>query len=99
MLSGSEANTLREKGVALILAPPLRVFWLRDWACKAGAEGEGEMSEATMLDPTPELPDDTPISEVEFPARIRNVLAAAGLKKSARCARTLVLPPVWRQNA
>jgi DNA-directed RNA polymerase alpha subunit len=33
-----------------------------------------------MLDPTPELPDDTPISNVEFPARIRNVLAAAGLK-------------------
>jgi len=33
-----------------------------------------------MLDPTPELPDDTPISDVEFPARIRNVLAAAGLQ-------------------
>ena len=33
-----------------------------------------------MLDPTPELPDDTPISDVEFPARIRTVLAAAGLK-------------------
>jgi DNA-directed RNA polymerase alpha subunit len=33
-----------------------------------------------MLDPTPELPDDTPISDVEFPSRIRNVLAAAGLK-------------------
>ena len=33
-----------------------------------------------MLDQTPELPDDTPISDVEFPARIRNVLAAAGLK-------------------
>ena len=33
-----------------------------------------------MLDPRPELPDDTPISDVEFPARIRNVLAAAGLK-------------------
>ncbi|KRR21036.1 DNA-directed RNA polymerase subunit alpha C-terminal domain-containing protein [Bradyrhizobium retamae] len=33
-----------------------------------------------MLDPTPELPDDTPISNDEFPARIRNVLAAAGLK-------------------
>ncbi len=32
------------------------------------------------LDPTPEIPDDTPISDVEFPARIRNVLAAAGLK-------------------
>jgi DNA-directed RNA polymerase alpha subunit len=33
-----------------------------------------------MLDPTPELPDDTPISDVEFPARIRNVLMTAGLK-------------------
>jgi DNA-directed RNA polymerase alpha subunit len=33
-----------------------------------------------LLDPTPELSDDTPISEVEFPARIRNVLAAAGLE-------------------
>jgi len=33
-----------------------------------------------MLDPTPELPDDTPISDVELPARIHNVLAAAGLK-------------------
>jgi len=38
------------------------------------------VSEPNMLDPTPELPDDTPISNVEFPARIRNVLAAAGLK-------------------
>jgi DNA-directed RNA polymerase alpha subunit len=33
-----------------------------------------------MLDPTAELPDDTPISNVRFPARICNVLAAAGLK-------------------
>ena len=33
-----------------------------------------------MLDPTPELPDDTPISEVELPPRIRNVLVAAGLQ-------------------
>ena len=38
------------------------------------------MSEPNMLDPTPELPDDTPIGEVELPTRIRNVLAAAGLK-------------------
>jgi DNA-directed RNA polymerase alpha subunit len=38
------------------------------------------MSDRTMLDPTPELPDDTPISDVELPARIHNVLAAAGLK-------------------
>jgi DNA-directed RNA polymerase alpha subunit len=37
------------------------------------------MSEPNMLEPTPELPDDTLISDVEFPARIRNVLAAAGL--------------------
>ena len=33
-----------------------------------------------MLNPTPELPDDTLISDVEFPVRIRNVLAIAGLK-------------------
>jgi DNA-directed RNA polymerase alpha subunit len=33
-----------------------------------------------MLDPIPELPDNTPISEVDLPARIRNVLADAGLK-------------------
>jgi DNA-directed RNA polymerase alpha subunit len=33
-----------------------------------------------MLNPTPELPDDTLISLVEFPTRILNVLAAAGLK-------------------
>jgi DNA-directed RNA polymerase alpha subunit len=38
------------------------------------------MSEPHMLDPTPELPDDTPITDVDFPARIRTVLAAAGLK-------------------
>jgi DNA-directed RNA polymerase alpha subunit len=33
-----------------------------------------------LLDPTPELSDDTPIENVRFPTRIRNVLAAAGLK-------------------
>jgi DNA-directed RNA polymerase alpha subunit len=38
------------------------------------------ISEPNLLDPTPELPDDTPISGVEFPARIRNVLTAAGLE-------------------
>jgi DNA-directed RNA polymerase alpha subunit len=32
------------------------------------------------LDPTPELPDDTPIERVRFPTRIRNLLDAAGLK-------------------
>ena len=38
------------------------------------------MSEPNMLDPTPELPDDTLISDVEFPSRIRNALVAAGLQ-------------------
>jgi DNA-directed RNA polymerase alpha subunit len=38
------------------------------------------MSGPNMLDPAPELPDDTPIGDVKLPARIRNVLEAAGLK-------------------
>jgi len=38
------------------------------------------MSAENMLDPTPELPDDTPLDNVELPARIRTVLAAAGLR-------------------
>jgi len=33
-----------------------------------------------MRPPTPELPDDTPLDDVELPARIRTLLAAAGLK-------------------
>jgi hypothetical protein len=45
-----------------------------------GAEGEDEMSEPKLLDPTPELPDDTQLDNVDLPARIRNVLAAAGLE-------------------
>jgi DNA-directed RNA polymerase alpha subunit len=32
------------------------------------------------LEPTPELPDNTPIREVRFPARIKDALFAAGLK-------------------
>jgi DNA-directed RNA polymerase alpha subunit len=38
------------------------------------------MSEPNKLDPTPGLPDDMLISDVELPARIREVLAAAGLE-------------------
>jgi DNA-directed RNA polymerase alpha subunit len=38
------------------------------------------MNERQLVDPTPELPDDTPIDRVRFPTRIRNVLAAADLK-------------------
>ena len=34
----------------------------------------------SKLEPTPELPDDTPIREVRFPTRISNALFAAGLK-------------------
>jgi hypothetical protein len=33
-----------------------------------------------FLNPTPELPDDTPIDHVRFATRIRNVLNAAGIK-------------------
>jgi DNA-directed RNA polymerase alpha subunit len=47
---------------------------------RRSAGGEREMSEPNKLDPTPGLPDDTPISDVELPARIRNVLVAAGLE-------------------
>ena len=32
------------------------------------------------IEPTPDLPDDTPIDQVRFPARITNVLNEAGLK-------------------
>jgi len=38
------------------------------------------MSDGKMLDPTPELPDDTLIEDVGFATRIRNALIAAGLK-------------------
>jgi DNA-directed RNA polymerase alpha subunit len=38
------------------------------------------MNDRKMLEPTPELPDDTLISGVELPARIRTVLAIAGLE-------------------
>jgi DNA-directed RNA polymerase alpha subunit len=33
-----------------------------------------------MLDPIPELPDDTPIDRVRFPTRIYNLLVAADVK-------------------
>ena len=36
--------------------------------------------ENKLVDPTPELPDDTLIADVRFPTRIRNVLAGSGLK-------------------
>jgi DNA-directed RNA polymerase alpha subunit len=39
-----------------------------------------EAAAGPMVAPTPELPDDTPIERVIFPARIQNVLQAADLK-------------------
>jgi DNA-directed RNA polymerase alpha subunit len=47
---------------------------------RRSAGGEGEMGEPKKLEPTPGLSDDTPNSDVELPARIRNVLVAAGLE-------------------
>ena len=44
------------------------------------AEGEGEMNERHLIDPTPELPDDTPIENIRFATRLRNALAVEGLK-------------------
>jgi DNA-directed RNA polymerase alpha subunit len=37
-------------------------------------------SEPNILDPTPELPDDTPIENVRFSTRNRNALTTAGVK-------------------
>ena len=39
-----------------------------------------EAAEGPMVAPTPEMPDDTPIERVMFPARIQNALRAADLK-------------------
>jgi hypothetical protein len=38
------------------------------------------MSSGHLLDPTPELPDETPIDRVRFPTRIYNLLVAADVK-------------------
>ena len=56
-----------------------------------------------MLNPTPELPDETPISQVQFPTRILNVLAVAGLKtvgevREASDAMLISLPDLGRRS-
>ena len=38
------------------------------------------MNERHRIDPTPELPDDTPIENIRFATRVRNTLAVEGLK-------------------
>ena len=41
---------------------------------------KAKRTERRLIEPTPELPDDTPIENVQLPTRLRNVLAAEGLK-------------------
>jgi DNA-directed RNA polymerase alpha subunit len=41
---------------------------------------KAKRTERRLIDPTPELPDDTPIENVQLPTRLRNALADAGLK-------------------
>jgi Bacterial RNA polymerase, alpha chain C terminal domain len=58
------------------LAVPFRLRNTRP-AKPGGLKAKGKQA---VLDPTPELPDDTLIEDVRFATRIRNVLNAAGLK-------------------
>ena len=43
-------------------------------------KAKAKWTERRLIDPTPELRDNTPIENVQMPTRIRNALAAAGLK-------------------
>ena len=43
-------------------------------------KAKAKWTERRLIDPTPELPDDTPIENIQLPKRIRNALAAEGLK-------------------
>jgi hypothetical protein len=40
-------------------------------------EGKGNIQASDLLDPTPELPDDTPLDRVQFPTRVQAALAAS----------------------
>jgi DNA-directed RNA polymerase alpha subunit len=56
-----------------------------------------------MFNPTPELPDETPIGQVQFRTRILNVLALAGLKtvgdvREASDAMLVSLPDLGRRS-
>jgi hypothetical protein len=50
------------------------------WLDTAPTDKLNGMTERDLIDPTPELPDDTPIDCVRFPTRIRNVLTGSGMK-------------------
>jgi hypothetical protein len=43
-------------------------------------KGKGNIQADDLLDPTPELPDDTPLDRVQFPTRVQAALAASGLR-------------------
>ena len=43
-------------------------------------EGEVNTHGDDLVDPTPELPDDTPLDHVQFPTRIHKALEAGGFK-------------------
>jgi DNA-directed RNA polymerase alpha subunit len=82
-LSGASVATIARqmnRSEAAVRKRAVRLNVVLAKRAQAQAQGEGEMSERHMLDPTPELPNDTPIDRVRFPARIQNVLVAAGLK-------------------
>jgi hypothetical protein len=56
-----------------------------------------------MIDPAPELPDDTPVNDVVLPSRIRNGLTAAGFKtvgevRQASDAMLVSLPDLGRRS-
>jgi hypothetical protein len=63
--------------ICLKIHPPPGNFWPARGSNRLCTT---EKSNRMMLEPTPELPDETLISDVEFPTRIRTVLAAAGLE-------------------
>ena len=43
-------------------------------------DGKTTKQDGDQLDPMPELPDNTPLDRVRFPARIHKVLEAGGFK-------------------
>lgn len=49
-------------------------------ACLPSIPGKSKFKTPSTDDPTPELPDDTPIENIRFATRLRNALAVEGLK-------------------
>ena len=80
MSSGTDAKAAPDGSLSLCW------FWLlliiytcelgRPSACKAARRGNRRL----LLDPAPDLPDDTEINRIQLPTRIRTVLNKAGFK-------------------